>query len=117
MRTFPNLNAGKKQISSGGGVAPLWSKDGQELYYLSNDKNMMVAHLIPGTALNMSEPTRLFHVRNELLVPESRFYTPWDVAKDGRFIMARIVGGLGGQVGTVIVVENWLEELNQKVKQ
>ena len=116
VRPFPNIDAGKKQVSTRGGVAPLWSRDGRELFYLSGDKNMMSARVAAGPMLQVSEPVRLFHVRDELLIPDATFYTPWDVARDGRFIMARVVGGAQVRTGSIIVVENWIEELKAKVK-
>lgn len=116
VRPFPNTDAGKRQVSSGGGLAPLWSRDGKELFYLRNDKNMMAARVIPGAAIGFAEPVVLFHVSEELLGPEALYYTPWDVARDGRFLMARLVGADPGQAGALVVVENWLEELKTKLK-
>jgi serine/threonine-protein kinase len=117
VRPFPNTETGKKQVSSGGGHAPLWSRDGRELFYLSSTNNMMAARLAPGESLDIGVPEVLFPVRPELLGAEYLYYTPWDVARDGRFLMARLVSGDLGQVGALVVVENWLEELKAKVKQ
>jgi len=116
VRPFPNTNAGKKQVSSGGALAPLWSRDGKELFYLANDKRMMSARVSPGAAIAFAEPTALFKVPDELLGPEAFFYTPWDVARDGRFLMARLLSGGLDQSGALVVVENWIEELKAKLK-
>ncbi len=37
VRPFPNVDEGKWQISQGGGTDPLWSGDGRELFYRSDD--------------------------------------------------------------------------------
>jgi serine/threonine-protein kinase len=116
VRPFPDTHAGKHQVSSGGGLAPLWSRDGKELFYLSNDNRMMAARLVPGGTIRLAEPGVLFRVPDELLVPEAYYYTPWDVARDGRFLMARLVGGDLGGAGAFVVVENWIEEFKAKVK-
>jgi serine/threonine-protein kinase len=116
VRPFPDVNGGKKQVSSGGGQAPLWSRDGKELFYLAGDNRMMAAKVAPGPKLSVSDPTPLFRVAEELLVPESRFYTPWDIARDGRFIMARVVGGLNAGTARIVITENWIEELKRKLK-
>jgi len=116
VRPFPNTDAGKKQVSSGGGLAPLWSRDGKELFYLAGDKKMMAARVTAGATLGLSEPVALFQVPDDLLGVEALYYTPWDVARDGRFIMARLVNGSQGQAGTIVVVENWFQELHAKVK-
>ena len=116
VRPFPNTDAGKKQVSSGGGVAPLWSRDGKELFYLSRSREMMAARVTPGVMIDVSAPVALFRVRDALLGAESDWYTPWDVARDGRFIMARLVSGGTYEVGAVVVVENWIAELEAKMK-
>ncbi len=116
VRPFPSINDGKKQVSSGGGLAPLWSRDGKELFYLASDRNMMAAKMLPGTSPEFAPPVTLFHVPDELLGVEALYYTPWDVAADGRFIMARLVSGDPGQLGALVVTENWFQELEAKVK-
>jgi eukaryotic-like serine/threonine-protein kinase len=117
VRPFPNTDAGKRQVSSGGGVAPLWSRDGTELFYLSRGNDMMAARMTAGTMIDVGTPVVLFHVRDALLGAETNWYTPWDVARDGRFLMARLVGGNNDQAGAIVVVENWLSELKAKAKQ
>ena len=42
VRTFPDVNKGKWQVSSSGGNSPLWSPDGRELFYRSGDATMAV---------------------------------------------------------------------------
>ncbi len=114
VRPFPNTSEGKQQVSSGGGAAPLWSRDGKELFYLSGDHNMMAARVTAGATVG--DPQVLFHVRDELLGAEYLYYTPWDVARDGRFLMARAVSGGPDEVGSFVVAENWLEELKAKLR-
>jgi len=115
IRPFPNTDAGKWQVSSGGGVAPLWARSGRELFYLSGERNLMSVRVTAGTTLQLGEPQVLFRVGNELLGVEANYYTPWDVAPDGRFIMARLLNLAGGGDAPLIVVENWFEELKAKV--
>jgi tRNA A-37 threonylcarbamoyl transferase component Bud32 len=116
VRPLQNINGDKKQVSSGGGVAPLWSRDGKELFYLSTDKRMMAARMIAGEKINFTDPVALFRVPDELLGAEALYYTPWDVARDGRFMMARLVGGDKSQASAIVIVENWLQELKAKLK-
>jgi hypothetical protein len=115
VRPFPDVHAGKKQVSSGGGFAPLWSRDGRELFYLSSANNMMAARVTRGESLDVGVPEVLFPVRAELLAAEYLYYTPWDVAADGRFIMARLVSGDLNQGGSLVVVENWFTELKARI--
>jgi hypothetical protein len=116
VRPFPNTDGGKKQVSSGGGVAPLWSRDGKELFYLSGSNNMMAARVATEATIDTDEPVALFHVGDDLLGAESLYHTPWDVGRDGRFLMARLISGGPGDVESLVVVENWLQELKAKVR-
>ncbi|HSK39446.1 MAG TPA: hypothetical protein VK943_06735, partial [Arenibaculum sp.] len=60
VRPFPDVDDGKQQISSGGGVAPLWSRDGNELFFLSDAGEMMAARVVPGaTAAPLAAPVPL----------------------------------------------------------
>ena len=35
VRPFPDVTAGRWQVSTGGGTRPLWHRNGQELFYLA----------------------------------------------------------------------------------
>ncbi len=48
---------------------------------------------------------------DNLSMLQSSFYTPWDIAADGRFIMARNIAGPSQLEAPLVVVENWFEEL------
>jgi len=113
VRPFPETGRGKWQVSNGGGVAPLWSRDGRELFYLNRENDMMAVPIITSPSFRIGEPHVLFRLDEELLTGiEVDYYTPWDVTQDGRFLMAQVVGdAAGGSISTVMVVENWLEEL------
>jgi serine/threonine-protein kinase len=116
LRPFPDIGAGRFQVSNRGGEAPLWSRDGRELFYLSAAKEMMSMRLSSDPAQPVGSTAMLFKVRPELLGAQSTYYTPWDVAADGRFIMARMTT-TDGLENRVIVIEHFLEELRAKVKQ
>jgi len=42
VRPFPDVNKRKWPVSTGGGILPLWSPDGGELFYYSGDAVMAV---------------------------------------------------------------------------
>jgi hypothetical protein len=50
-------------------------------------------------------------------LPFNENYAPYDVAADGRFLMARRVQvrSDSGQITPLIVTLNWFTELNQKL--
>lgn len=97
--------------STNGGTEPVWSLDGQELFYRTLDTNTMMAVGIeyePAFAARTSEP--LFsgpYDRWSPLVGAPNY----DVAADGRFLMLR-----PAQLSTpVSVILNWREELERLV--
>jgi hypothetical protein len=116
VRSFPNTGTFKHQVSNGGGAAPLWSRDGRELFFVSTGKDMMTARVTVGTPLAIAAPVPLFHIADDLLQVEYAYYTPWDVAADGRFIMARARRAGSATGSTVVVAENWLAELRARMK-
>jgi serine/threonine-protein kinase len=113
-RPFPGTESGKWQVSNDGGVAPLWSRNGRELFYVNADRDMMAVTVVPGTEPRLGESRLLFHLRDELYMTGTEYYTPFDVAPDGRFIMARSVTPAADVDLPLIVVDNWFEELRQK---
>src|SRR5262249_12278625 len=47
VRPFPDVNAGRWQVSTGGGRVPTWSGDGRELFFLVGDGTFMSAAIEP----------------------------------------------------------------------
>jgi hypothetical protein len=115
IRPFPDTEAGKWQVSQSGGRAPLWSKDGRELFWLSEDTIMMRRRVTSGSTLELGEPDALFRVPSDLLIGALYLYTSWDVAADGRFLMVRLISEPSDDSGAMVVVENFFEELRTKV--
>ena len=118
IRPFPGTAAGKWQVSNGGGTGPLWSRNGRELFYVrSPDSTMMAVPIAAGSGtMTLGAARRLFKLSPGLAASGSRFYTPWDVAPDGRFIMTRAVGSADQARLPLVVVENWVDDVVRKVK-
>jgi eukaryotic-like serine/threonine-protein kinase len=115
VRTFPNTEAGKWQVSNGGGVAPLWAKNGRELFYVNANRDMVAVPVSGVTDPGLGEGRVLFHLRDEWYLGSQEFYTPYDVAPDGRFLMARGVVAMSNTRAPLIVVDNWFQELRARV--
>jgi serine/threonine-protein kinase len=115
IRPFPDTDGAKVQVSSGGGSTPLWARNGREVFFLSGDNFMMAAPVSAGPQLQIGEPQALFQRRGALAGLGTSWYTPWDVAPDGRFIMVRSVDPDRDAEVPLIVVENWFQELAAKV--
>lgn len=115
LRPFPRTESGKWQVSTNGGVSPLWAPSGKELFYVSAAEEMTAISVSPGPTLGARK--MLFRMRDDWYHGEFDYYTPWDITRDGqRFVMARRALLERGREAPLIVVENWLEELRQKTR-
>jgi eukaryotic-like serine/threonine-protein kinase len=114
VRPFPNTDDGKWPASSDGGMAPLWARNGRELYFVDAQRRMMAMTFTAGTPPQLGEPRVLFTLAPEDYLDGNTYYTPFDVGPDGRFLIARRVRSTAE--APLIVVENWFTELKQKLQ-
>ncbi|HSQ32043.1 MAG TPA: protein kinase [Gemmatimonadaceae bacterium] len=111
IRPFPDTKASKRQVSAAGGVGPRWSHDGRELFFVDESRYMVAVPIASGQTLVIGEPKRLFDASAYNL---DRVL--FDVAPDGRFLMTRPVGSGGARPKELVLVENFFQELETKVK-
>ena len=98
-------------ISSVPGAKPHWAADGRTLFYASGQTLMSIA--IQGTTpADWGTPEKLFEGPYVLSSPGQSF----DIAPDGRFLMVKEDGDTGARApDTMIIVQNWVEELRARV--
>lgn len=110
VRPYPGPGA-PVRVSPDGGVEPIWSRDGRELFYRSEDR-MLSARLHPGADLRFDPPVVLF----ESSYFRSEFYQPpsYDVAADGRFLMLKWLPGTDPGLQPLVVVSNWPAEVERR---
>jgi Tol biopolymer transport system component len=116
VRPFPGPG-GKWQISAGGGMYPIWARDGRRLFFLTPDWRIMVASytgkqgsFVAGKPQPWSQKKLIYLGGNY----------PYDLAPDGeRFAVVLNAGGMEGQeqgsTDSVIVRLNFFDELRLKV--
>ncbi len=117
IRPFPEVDSGKWQVSNGGGRAPLWNRNGKELFYVNAGREMMVAPVVPaGSSPGIGERKVLFRMKQEWYLTDRENYTPFDISPDGkRFLMAKNVQTVQALSGPLIFIDNWFVELKQKL--
>jgi hypothetical protein len=117
VRPFPDTEAGKWQVSTNGGTAPVWAHSGRELFYVkpSDGRTMMVAAVETEPTFSVGERRALFPLGGEYWL--SGQYAAYDVALDDEhfFLVRRRALGDERVAGTLIIVDNWFEELMAKV--
>ena len=113
VRPFPNVDDGLWQVSTDGGRAPTWSADGDELFFVEDDRRMMATSIRTSPGFSRTTPRMLFD--GDYLT--SRNARQYDVARDGRFVMieASSAPDQEAQLPRITVVLNWFEELKRLV--
>jgi len=114
VRPFPEVNKERWTISTAGGDSPLWSPDGRELFYRNGDEVMAVAVETEAT-FKAGKPKSLFRGTYTSSSPGDEH--PWDISRDGRFLMLKEVASTAAAEGPrkINIVVNWFEELKQRV--
>ncbi|HKN45900.1 MAG TPA: hypothetical protein VJW23_18455, partial [Propionibacteriaceae bacterium] len=100
--SFPDLT-GKRQISIDGGMQPLWRRDGQELFYLSPQGQLMAVdvHVSESTSIETGAPRALFRTGLNPSVQVGEY----GVAPDGkRFLFMEPVGDRNPPISLLL---NW----------
>jgi eukaryotic-like serine/threonine-protein kinase len=117
VRPFPNVDAGKWQVSTSGGTQPLWARNGRELFYVSTNTLMRVP-LTSSSIFQAGTPSKLFGAAYLLTLPPGegagRMY---DASRDGqRFLVMKDSNESEAEPSArIILVQNWFEELKRLV--
>jgi serine/threonine-protein kinase len=115
VRAFPD-NGTQVQISNAGGVAPVWSRNGHELFYRTEDQRIMVAdYTVKGESFVAGKP-RVWFAKQLVNVGLG---INFDVAPDGKhFIVVMAVERPEPQElpSHVTLVVNFFEELRRRVQ-
>ena len=115
VRPFPNVDDAKTQVSTDGGREPLWAHSGRELFYKNSSLELAAVTVSTDDGFEVQERRALF------TLPVGSSYsglrTEYDITRDDqRFLMLRAAGATDEQpVGQYFVVENFFEELKQRV--
>jgi dipeptidyl aminopeptidase/acylaminoacyl peptidase len=108
---YPDVAAGRVQISASGGGAPRWNPRGGELFHVSDDGAVVATRFTTTDGFRVLATERLFSLQGFLGGVSRAFYEP---APDGqRFLMLNI-GEAGGE-SRPVVVQNFTAELRARV--
>jgi Tol biopolymer transport system component len=101
--SFPTAGT-RWRVSGNGGSFPRWSRDGKELFYRALDGTLMVASVRTAPqGLEFGTLAALFRVPE----PVGMFAYPYDVAPDGKRILALMPSKMSGDRSSLTVLVNW----------
>jgi hypothetical protein len=109
VQAFPGPST-KFTVSSAGGIQPMWSRGGRELFYREGDWLMEAS--FDSAAARVSSARRLFEFRG-LVYNADPNVADYDVAPDGRFFAARRERTDADDLHLIL---NWSEELRRALK-
>ena len=116
VRPYPDVNSGHWQVSTAGGVRPLWARNGQELFYASPAGAIMRVGVERSASWVATTPTML--IKDGYATLGNNTGLTYDISSDGqRFLMIKEGGGTGQTAAPpqLIVVQHWTEELKRLV--
>jgi serine/threonine-protein kinase len=102
-------SGGRYQISLGGGLEPVWSKDGKELFYRAPQFALMSARLELGTEARVVSRDTLFPIG----FAPGNVAANYDVTGDGHFIIPRPIAVSVWPIVTI----GWTDELRERLRQ
>jgi eukaryotic-like serine/threonine-protein kinase len=118
VQRYPALDH-REQVSVERGTSPVWRRDGRELYYVENASadgplkiRVMAVAITTTPELSAGAPRMLFEGPFRIDGP----FRGYDVTPDGqRFLMVQEVPQTPARVSQIVLVQNWFEELRQRV--
>jgi hypothetical protein len=121
---FPEFADRRTVSGSDGGFNPVWSADGQEVFYRRlGDGAMMAVRMRTGPAFSVDAPQKLFSTLSYYPAttpdPGRGATRTWDLSPDGRFLMIKTSTAsplLGSQPDSFVHVQNWSGELQRVVR-
>jgi serine/threonine-protein kinase len=104
VEAFPS-GGSRTVVSSGGGIEPVWSPTGTEIFYRSTDgRGLFAVDVATQPQLRVGTPRLLF--QGSFLLGYS-LWADYDVARDGsRFVM---IEGTGASTSQLHVALNWMQ--------
>ena len=114
---YPEVNSGRWQVSINGGNEPVWRSDGKAIYFIgSEDQLLRVTNLSDSDSQFSASFPEIVVELDDVQINRTRNY---DVhPTDEKFLFLRApgtVGLLNADVVSLVMVENWFEELKRLV--
>jgi Tol biopolymer transport system component len=112
VQSFPDPSRGKWPISTKGGNAPRWRRDGRELYFVDTEQRLMAVSINSDRDFRPGNSTPLFLLNS--LSPGAAF--GYDAAADGQTFLLPMTASNAAQDSRIplTVTTNWTSLLKKK---
>jgi serine/threonine-protein kinase len=110
VRPYPDVEAGRWQISTNSGDEPQWSADSRTLFFFNRD-SMMAARVTPGSTFEFATPEPIFSRSSYVTLEEE----PRRYAVSGDQLLMLKAPNSGNSNGEIVIVQNFVEELKRLV--
>ena len=112
VRPFPDVGARRSRVSVDGGCCAVWSRDGTEVFFRNLVKDELYAVAVDTVSGFQAGPPQVLF---EWDAWGYGYATAYDVSADGRFLASLLADSQEGDPYRVVVIENWLDELERLV--
>jgi serine/threonine-protein kinase len=109
VRPFPNVDSGKRPVSTSGGEDPRWSRDGRTLFFIS-DQKLLAAEVSTDPTFSSQPPQKAFDLID---FQPTGIPFPFDVSPDGKRIL---LDRPARRRADIVVVQNWLADVEQRAR-
>jgi hypothetical protein len=114
VRPFPDVNAGRWQVSTDGGIMPLWAHSGRELFFVQPNNALIAVEVELGSGFQVVGRVELFTIPDSYRTSTTN--SVYDLSPDDqRFLMARSYQPPEGSHSPFVLVQNFGEELKRLV--
>ena len=116
VRRFP-ATGGRWQVSTSGGLFPLWSHDGRELIFQTLDNRVMaVSYTAKGDSFAVGKPRVWTETRLRTLGTDARAGSNYDLAPDGKRLAAFVADDSSGDkpATQLTFLLNFFDELRRR---
>ena len=111
--SYPSLEGDGWQLpASGPASKPEWNPNGSELFFRQDDRLMAVPVTVVGDSLRFGVPQLLFETP---LYSNGNLIRDYSVGDEGRRFLFQKRGSESQDIGELVLVQNWFEELKRLV--
>jgi serine/threonine-protein kinase len=101
VRPFPNTSDARWQVSTAGGISPVWAHSGRELFFVDVAGRLVTVSVAPGPTFQAGAPSALFSLDNIVLPPYHQAFSIGPDDQSFYFLEDRTTANAAGRYATL----------------